>query len=203
MNKKAVRITLYTIIILILPVLLIYFDIVPFKYRSLVLYSTVLAVILGVVTEKMSLNEIGIRTDNLKQTFLPYFLFNIIALIIVIWHARNTGKIPLENWWKIPYFQFIFIPTSIVQEFIYRSFFQTQYQKILNPVITILVIAVLYSFMHILWNSAEFLVMTLIGGIVWGILWYKYPNLIWMSASHSILNFFINYYGYIIIGEAY
>lgn len=200
MKNKSIRIVFYTLVILVLPVLLIYFNIIPFMYRKFVLITVVLITIFGIYIEKTSIYELGIRSDNLKNTFIPYFLFTFIAAVLTVWYAWYSGKTPVESWWKIPYLQYIFIPTSIVQEFIYRGFFQTQYQKFLKPSISILIIAIVYSFMHILWGSGEFIILTLLAGLIWGILWYKYPNLIWMSISHSVLNFLINYFGYINIG---
>jgi len=178
-------------------VLLIYLNIVPFNYRKYVLITVVFITILGIYSEKMTIYELGVRTDNLKGTFRPYFFFTFLSVVLIIWHARYSGKTPLEYWWQIPYLQFAFIPTSIVQEFIYKGFFQTQYQKILKPIISILISAIIFSFMHILWNSVEFMIMTLFGGLMWSLLWYRYPNLIWISISHSVLNFLINYFGYI------
>ncbi len=184
---------------MILPVLLIYSGVIPFQYRNLVLGVLVITVVIGMYTEKMSMQEIGIRTDNLKSTLLPYLLATVVGSYMIIWYAQISGKIAVDRWWEIPYLQFAFIPTSAVQEFLYRGFFQTQYQKFSKPVVAIVLTAMLYSFMHILWHSGEFIVLTLIAGLVWGVLWYKFPNLIWISASHSVLNFLINYFGYIAI----
>jgi len=200
MKNKTTRIIFYTILALILPVLLIYFNIIPFMYRKFVLVIVVAINIIGIYTEKMSIYELGIRIDNLKRAFLPYFLFTLLSATLIVGYASYSGKTPVEYWWKIPYLQFAFIPTSIVQEVVYRGFFQTQLQKIMKPINCILIAAIVFSFMHILWNSAEFITMTLLGGLMWGFLWYKYPNLIWVSISHSILNFLINYFGFINIG---
>ena len=197
MKNKSIRIIVYTIFALILPVLLIYFDVIPFKYRTIALAIVVVITILGVFTEKMSFHDLGIRKDNLKSTFLPYFLFTLLSGILLIWYATYSGKTPVEYWWKIPYLQFIFIPTSIVQEFIYRGFFQTQYHNITKPTRTILIMAIIFSFMHILYDTGDFLILTFLGGLMFGFIWYKYPNLIWISLSHSILNFLINYYKFI------
>lgn len=197
MKNKSARLILYTVVGLILPVLLIHLDVIPFEHRELVLVAVVFITMLGIYTEKMSSYELGIRSDNLRSALRPYFLFTLFSAALILWYAQISGKSPVEDWWKIPYFQFAFIPTSIVQELIYRAFFQTQYQKILKPATSILLIAAIYSFMHILWNSEEFIIMTLIGGLVWGFLWHKHPNLLWISLSHTILNFLINYFGYL------
>lgn len=169
-------------------------NIIPFGYRELTLAIIVITVSFFALREKMSLKSLGIRKDNIKSAFLPYFLFTMAGGVTLYLLAIFLQKESFPRWWEFYHLQFAFLPISIVQEFIYRSFFQTKLEKIISPFWTISTIAVLYAGMHILWRDPLILFLTFFAGIAWGYLWYKFPNLLLISLSHAILNFIAVYY---------
>ena len=190
--KVYIEIILFSII----PVLLLVSDLIPLNLRGAVLIGVLVISIIWTVKSKMSMKNLGFRTDNLKKSLMPYTAFTLLGVIGLFFLAVFLNKQHLDNWWTYPHLQWAFIPISVIQEFVYRSFAQTKLQRVSKPYWAILTTALLYSGMHILWKDPLVIIMTFIGGLGWGYLWYKYPNFYLISASHSILNFLAIYFGF-------
>lgn len=183
-------------LLFVLPVLLIVGGFIPLNQRGIVLITIVVLIVLVSITEKIPLKTLGIRTDNLKKSFVPYFLFTLAGAIGLFILSQILDKSPLPEWWTYSHLQWAFLPISIMQEFGYRAFLQTKLQKLLVPWQAILLTTLLYSGMHILWKDPLIILMTFIGGLGWGYLWYKYPNLYLISISHTVLNFLAIYFNF-------
>src|SRR3989338_657277 len=195
------KIYLQIFLVLIFPVALLVFGIVPLNSRGYVLSFAVLGATIFAITEKTSLKSLGIRFDNFKMSLLPYTLFTTLGVIGLFLAANFLGQKPVDQWWTYSHLQCAFLPISFVQELAYRAYFQTKLQRRVKPFLAILVIAFLYSGMHILWKDPLILAMAFVGGLSWGYLWYKYPNLILLVLSHSILNFlaiYLNFFPWLI-----
>lgn len=176
--------------------LLLITNFIPLNQRGIVLIAVLLVSIIWAIKSKMGTKELGFRVDNIKRTILPYAVFTLLGIIGLLFLAKFLNKQPLDPWWMYPHLLWAFIPISIFQEFIYRSFAQTKLQKAGNPYWAILTITLAYSGMHILWKDPLVILMTLAGGLGWGYLWYKYPNFYLISLSHSVLNFLAIYLGF-------
>lgn len=179
-----------------IPVVLLMANIIAISQRVYVLCAVLIIVLVWVMVSKMTLKELGFRRDNIKKSWLPYGVFTVLGVIGLIVFAQLLHKQPLPYWWTNPHLQWLFLPISVMQEFIYRSVGQTKLQKVSSPWIAILTINVLYAGMHVLWRDPLVILMTFIGGIGWGYLWYKYPNFYLLAASHAVLNFAAVYLGF-------
>ena len=189
------------LLILILPVALLFFGLVPLSDRGYVLTFAVLGTVVFAILGKTSFKDLGFNVDNLKKSITPYTAFTIIAVIGLLILANYLGKQPVKQWWTYSHLQWAFLPISLVQEFVYRAYFQTKLQKIMNPFLAILIITFLYSGMHILWKDPLILAITFVGGLGWGYLWYKYPNLFLLTLSHSTINFmaiYLNFFPWLV-----
>ena len=191
------------LLILILPVALLILGFVSLNIRAYVLSLAVLGVIIFAITEKTSYKSLGIRIDNFSKTLIHYANFTVIGAIGLFSLAKLLGKQPLSEWWLYSHLQWAFLPISFAQEFAYRAYFQTKLQKMVNPILAVLIISFLYSGMHVLWKDSLILTMTFVAGLGWGYLWYKYPNLFLLTISHAILNFiaiYLNFFPWLITG---
>lgn len=195
-KKEVIKIYWQLLFLLVIPVLLLVLGFFSLNIRGYILATVVVLTMLLAFKERMSLKELGIRTDNIKQSILPYTLFTLVGTIGLFILSSSLGKNPLSNWWTYSHLQWAFLPISLVQEFVYRAVFQTKLQKVMKPIKAILIVTVLYSGMHILWKDPLILTMTFFGGLAWGYLWYKYPNLYLITLSHAILNFLAIYLGF-------
>jgi uncharacterized protein len=182
--------------LLTLPLILLLPKTIPLSIKGATIVLLVVIIIILSINEKLSPKELGLRTDNLKESLLPYSIFTAIGVVVMILLSQTLHKEPITRWWTYSHLQWAFLPISAVQEFVYRAFAQTKLQKVANASVAILIAAALYSGMHILWKEPLILIMTFIGGIGWGYLWNKHPNLILLTLSHTILNFLVVYLGF-------
>lgn len=178
------------IYLFILPVLLLYFKIIPINYRLLVLVA-VSVIILGIVIfNKWSFNDFGLKKSFMKD-FWPYFIFTLLGSGFLFWISVITTHPPMVSWWKNIRFLFLFIPVSVLQEVAFRGVLMNMLRRAFSqPVLIIGLNSIVFALMHIIFiNAIIVLPITLIAGIGFAWIYYKYPNLILISISHTILNF--------------
>jgi len=184
------------LIFLVFPVLLLISGVVPVNQRLIVLLIMILGIVVMAIIERVPVQTLGFRVDNLKEAIIPYGVFTVLGVLFLVGLSFGLNKQPLPNWWTLIHLQWLFLPISAFQEFGYRAYFQTKLQKTVNPYLAIFIITILYSGMHILWKNPLVLAMSFFGGLGWGYLWYKHPNFYLISLSHSILNFLAVYLGF-------
>jgi len=178
------------ILIFIVPIFLIYFDIISKDARLFVLCLSCLFIYGIIRREKWSYQKMGIRLFNYKEVVLPYILFTLAGLLFLfiiaqLFNMHTQGT--LQN----VYYKFLFfIPISFFQEFAYRAFLLRKLEKVFrNKTLIIITNAFLFMLLHIIYpHSFLVLPMTFIGGIAFAMIYLKYPNLVLIGVSHSILN---------------
>ena len=73
------------------------------------------------------------------------------------------------------------------QEFLYRSFFFSRYEVLLkNPYLLIAVNALVFSFAHIVFKNLFVLAITLIGGVIFAITFFRTRSLLLTSLEHAL-----------------
>lgn len=174
----------------LIPTILFYFKIIPSSFRISVLIL-ITFLIYGIARyEKWTNNDFGIKKEWTKD-FLPYLIFTILGVVFLfIIEEFEIGK-PFLNWWKNARFLLLFIPLSILQEIVFRGVLMNMLRRVFkSQVFIILLNASLFSLMHVIYlNSAFVLPVTFIAGIGFAWMYYKYQNLVLISASHTVLNF--------------
>lgn len=100
-------------------------------------------------------------------------------------------KEPQQFWYRDMHLLFFFIPISIAQEFLYRSFLMRELSSLhLSFFSVILVNTFLFTFLHVIYGSLSFVLpMTFVAGIGFAWMFKKYPNFYLISLSHALLNF--------------
>ncbi|HNW71759.1 MAG TPA: type II CAAX endopeptidase family protein [Candidatus Paceibacterota bacterium] len=177
-------------VIFILPVILLYFNILPVSWRMVLLAVSSLFIYGIIRKEEWTHEEMGLRNDNFKKGIPFYLLFTIIgiAILYLLDFKLNlpnveTQKYVLRTW-------IFFIPISVFQEFAFRSFLIPKLKKIFtNNFVIILVNAVLFTLIHTIYpNLGIGLPLAFLSGILFAWLYIKYPNLVLVSISHAVLN---------------
>lgn len=187
----------------IIPVLLLYFnifnwDLINARFVVLLVISLLL---LGIVKNaKWTLKDLGIIKDYLKD-IVPYTIFTVASVGFLFWLFMISGNSPMSFWWKDYRFLLLFIPISILQEVALRGILMNMlFRAFKNPFFIILVNAAIFSLIHIIYLNAVFVIpFTFIAGVGFAWIYYKYPNLILISISHSILNFFAMILGFFVV----
>lgn len=186
------------LILFIVPVMLLYFKKINFKYRIHVLILICIITIGIIIFERWSLFDLGIRMDNIEENLIPYALFTIIGVFSLITAAKVLKKVPEKDFYKQKHFIAGFIALSVLQEFLFRSFLIVKLGFIFNSLFLIILInAFIFTIMHLIYfNKKSILVLLFCSGIVFAYLYLNYPNLILISISHSILNYIAVMYGF-------
>jgi len=185
-------------ILFIVPLLLLYLEIIPRKFYLHTLGIIFILSILFVFIERTTLGDLGIRTDNFKETFLPHLIFTIISLSIILIFVKYSGATLVDKWWLNSHFQYFFIIISFVQVFLFLGYLIPKLNSVLPSVwLAILINAVLYTLAHFIYQDFSTMWLFLfLGGLGFATIYIFYPNLILAGASHAVLNFFIVLFGY-------
>lgn len=153
---------------------------------------------------QMSLDEVGVTKRNLKKSLLDGLIFSGIALIlvgfIVLAIDRTTSdnqltlkllKFPISLLALKPLTYFIY---SYLQQF-FRGLIQTSLQGFIQDkpgYISVLIAAILFALFHVSLGTKAILI-TLIAGEIFGLIYLRTYNLIGVSLFHFMLGYLFIY----------
>jgi len=184
----------------IIPVLLLYFKVLPGNFRFLMLFGIAILLYGIVKHDHWTYAEMGINRDFMKD-IVPYFLFTIGGVFFLVWLAQIVPHSPFLEWWDNTRFLLLFIPISILQEIVFRGVLMNMLRRTFSsPIFIIILNASVFAMMHVIYlNSIFVLPMTFIAGIGFAWMYYQYENLPLISIAHTILNFTAMILGFFII----
>lgn len=174
----------------ILPILLLYYKVIPGKFRLFMLL-TVSMTLLGIIFKaKWTYLDIGIFRDY-KKDLLPYSIFTLVGLLFLFFCIQFIPYTPMEAWYINLRFLILFIPISFLQEIVFRGVLMNMLRRAFSHKSFIIILnASLFALIHIIYTNILFVLpVTFLAGVGFAWMYYKYPNLILISVSHTILNF--------------
>lgn len=198
--KKEELVLVQVFYLFIVPVLLLYFNIIPVSLR-LWLFLFIALLLLGIIyRSKWTYADIGLNR-NWKKYWLQYAFFTTGGILFLYWLAVIVPHDPFLNWWENKRFLLLFIPISLMQEVLFRGILMKMLLEAFKKVeIAIFINAVVFSVLHIIYlNSTFVLPLTFLGGIAFAWMYVKYKNLILISISHTIFNFVAMILGFFIL----
>ena len=184
----------------IIPILLMYFKVLPGNFRFLMLIFITL-LLFGIVKHNhWTYKDLGINKNFMKY-LTPYLLFTVGGAFFLIWLSFIVPHEPFLKWWQNVRFLILFIPISVLQEIIFRGILMNMLRRVFtSPIFIIGLNASVFAFMHVLYlNSIFVLPMTFIAGASFAWMYYKYENLPLVSISHTILNFIAMILGFFVL----
>ena len=189
--------SLEIIFFFVVPIALLYFHILPVSSRIYVLLMFSMLIYGVIKKQKWTDAELGLTLKNIRKSIVPYTIATLSALVVIIVVARKYFFHPASHWWTQPHFLFLFIVVSFFQEFAFRGFLMPLLKKVFPDTFTIVLVnALLFSGMHAIYTFPYIgLPFAFLGGLFFAMLYHKYPNLILVSISHSILNFAVVWFG--------
>lgn len=197
--KKKEIVLAQILYLFVIPVLLLYFEVIPIEYRYLLLFLVSL-LLFGIVKHNhWTREDFGLKGNFIKD-FLPYFIFTILGVIFLFLLKFLVPVFPKSDWWKDMSFLFLFIPISVAQEIAFRGILMNMLMRAFkNPVFIIVINAFVFALIHIIYlNITLTLPLTFVAGLGFAWIYYKYKNLILISVSHIILNFVAMILGYFV-----
>lgn len=138
---------------------------------------------------KFTLRELGFRTDTLRGSFFWNGILSVVLLIVMlVGYKAGLIRKPTVPSWNLFFIFYVFV-SSPSQEFLFRSnlFAELNRSGITTAIWQIVITAITYSFMHVFYNDAITLGVTLFMGVVWGLIYRKYPNFWGVAFSHAVL----------------
>lgn len=172
-----------------IPPLLIYFGLIPFASRHVVLVAVAAALAVLAWQRGTSARDLGLRTDNLRPALAVNAALALgvgSALLAVWWLGLMRGPRAVDWWWFAPFYVLVSCPA---QELACRGFLFAEMNRrgITGAGAQIAISAVSYAFLHIVYKDWLAFLAPLVIGVVWGAIYRRWPNLWCVVGSHAIL----------------
>ena len=183
------RLVLLLGLVYYLPPILLWVGVIPFGLRFYVLVAMAIIMAAYAYLSELSLLELGFRKDTLARSLFWNSLLSIVFVALMIF-AYQAGWIrkPTIPTWNMFFVFYVFV-SSPSQEFLFRStmFAELNRSGVQTALWQVLISAITYSFMHVFYKDAITLGVTLFMGVVWGIIYRRYPNFWGVAFSHAVL----------------
>ncbi len=198
--------------IFVVPPILLRLRILPFSWRYYVLGAMIILVTvyyafrLYILPKRkfklkrfmLILRTLGLRTDNLIPAFKANFIFSAtaVAAMFCLYGVGLSPKRALPD--NLLLFVIFYIGSALVQEFWFRCVFYAEfkYRKI-SDFWFVVISSLNFAYLHIFFKDTPTMIVTLIGGVAWGIIYAKYPNFWTIALSHLILGVAALLFGFI------
>ncbi|BAY26619.1 abortive infection protein [Calothrix sp. NIES-2100] len=186
-SYEKIKFTFIVVILYICPIALMLVGLISFYYRFILLVLVTILVILYTRINQIKLEELGCTHQNLVpavRDILPVTL-GFALLMLVYYFLKGTRIDNSAIQWYF-YLFFILVSTPF-QEFLYRGYLFHLFSKVGFSEYFLVVSAILYSFVHVIYWDLPTLLFTLIIGLVWGYHYKNFQNLYSVIFSHSLL----------------
>jgi membrane protease YdiL (CAAX protease family) len=171
------------------PVTLIWLNVIPFRYRFFLAFIVMAVTIPYILKRGFNWSELGFRRDTLKGS-LKWNLGVSSFFLVLVYGFYYAGWIePAQvRLWPIFLIAYVLVLTP-VQEFFFRSILFAEMEKVRvrTPLPIIALSSLSYGFLHVIYQKPAMLVATLLMGVVWGCIYYKYPNFWGVTISHALV----------------
>jgi len=172
---------------LVFPIL-IYLGVIPFSYRfeALMLVTALVGI--------WAIPVLGLRRLGMSRQFfgssLKYHIPTLLVVGILYWLAYWNG------WGRYDsqtvdrgFFVFYFLLSGPCQEFLYRGvFFATFASRNRKGYWSFLIVsAINFSFMHVIYDDIFTLGLTFIMGLIWAYIYWKAPSFWSIALAHGII----------------
>lgn len=172
-----------------LPVTLVWTGVIPFAYRFHVLAGVLFSIIGLGLFRGYRWQEVGFTREHSRSALRWNLLFCATGTIGLLLLDRCGVAMPRNHEYSLTCF-FIYIAfLGPVQEFIFRGVLFAEMRRchINHPAMVLCISTVTFCFLHVIYNYPPLLLITFISGLVWGILYLRWPTLWGISLSHSFL----------------
>ncbi len=188
MNKSSKNLlSLYIVIVYIMLPILIYFNIIDFKYKFIVLTIGGIATYVVFRLLKFSNKDLGINNLHLKKSLFDVLPITItVALLtIILYFIGYSRMIVNEDIFFVFFYIFISCP---IQELLYRGMLNSYLNLFIhNRNLKIFIGSLIFCFVHIIYHDPLTVFFTFIIGLIWYYSYDKTNNLFGVTISHIIL----------------
>lgn len=181
------------------PVTLIWLKIIPFEYRFYACFGILAGFICFCCRRHYNSRELGFRTDNLMRSLGWNFIFCVVGAIgLYITHKAGFLRPVTHNHLSQMYIFYIFF-LGPVQELFFRGVLFAEMKRIPNVdhrwILRVSTFS--FCFLHVIYGHPPLLIIALISGLAWGVIFTKCHNIWGITLSHSLLGALAMYLGVI------
>lgn len=189
--KRAALIAEFFFIFIGLP-FFIYLDVVPIPKIPTLLVLTLgclIYLILSKSFQTKSLLSIDLKDFNIWSMF-GKFVLAFAGMAIVVWFLDPDNffifpRLRFSTWLFVMFLYPIF--SALPQELVYRSFFFHRYKDLFSTKFTLIAAsASTFGYLHIIYDNWIALGMTLAGGILFSLTYYRTKSLLIASLEHAL-----------------
>ena len=174
---------------LYIPVTLIWTGVIPFRYRFAVMFCILTVMVSYVWLRKFRWSDLGFRRDTLKQSLMWNLGMSLLflSLLYLLHNAGLIGKATI-HFWPL-FFVFYILILTPAQEFFFRSFLFAEMGNFRHRWHWSIVAmsSLSFCFLHIIYQNPMMMLVTFFMGLIWSIIYYKYPNFWGVTLSHAML----------------
>ena len=178
MNKQFLK-WLQIILLFPLPILLIYFNLIPYAFRWGAVAVVLISILAILFHEKIHIKDIGLRVDNLLKA-LPFYgatLFSAILGLAIVTQFLNLSFFP--GYTSYYHFYGLFILVAFAEAFLYLGFLLPRLENLTSkPWLAILITSIIFALMHSIYPSLLFVILTFFFGLLISTAYHFRPNLI-------------------------
>lgn len=182
----------------LVPILLLAYGVIPREATHAILVLMSLIMVAYAISKPISARELGFRRDNFRSAMLWQGILTVILVVTLI-TVRATGLIkPSYFEESVLFYLFYVFVSAPLQEFVFRSlmfrelniYFKKDWAKLL-------IAAAIFSFGHYAYRDPSVLLMTLVAGFFWGLIYLKKPNFWAVAISHAVVGAVTVFLGYV------
>lgn len=133
------------------------------------------------------LRALGLRKNNLASALKANVVFSAIAVIamLCLYEKGFSPKRSLPD--NLSLFLIFYVGSALVQKFWFTSVFYAEFKhRKISDFWFVVISSLNFAYLHIFFKDTSTMIVTLVGGIVWGIIYTKYPNFWAIALSHLI-----------------
>lgn len=178
------------ILIFVVPVLVFYFELIPYGARLAALEIFFAFVVLLAMARKMNFRSLGFRMDTFKASAKMLIPLTVVALVVlfVAYFSDFGTTYFFKEWWKNIYFLYYLILGALTQEFGYRVFLLQRLRSIsYNKTFLLLSNSLLFALLHSLHKDWLILAGTFLFGMYLTWVYMKHPNILSSTLAHGIV----------------
>ena len=180
-----------------LPIVLLCTGVLPFAWRFQVLAAVLTGFALLSLLRGYRMRDLGFTTRHLADSLRANLLFCGIGSLGLLAAYQADLLMPYKQQGLACSYAFYMLFLGPVQEVIFRGilFAEMGRRGITDPRVMVAISTLSFCFLHLIYNHPPMLLITLVSGLVWSILYLRWRNIWGISLSHSVLGALAMYLG--------
>ncbi len=131
-----------------------------------------------------SWQELGFRRDNLARGLVPVGLFTLLVGAGVVALAAKQHRLVWQP--TILSLLALYPVWALAQQFAFQGLLHRGLTVLIrSPLLQVLITAAAFASVHL--GNSTLLALTFVAGVIWSLLYRRWPNLWLLAGSHSVL----------------